>query len=71
MSTPTINTRHKAQTLSTSHVRGWAVVVDVDVDRGSQYASKDYRDALTEYGITASMSRRGDCWVSCTTMNGL
>ncbi len=31
-------------------------------DRGSQYASKDYRDVLSEYGITASMSRRGDCW---------
>jgi len=31
-------------------------------DRGSQYASKDYRDALAEYGITASMSRRGNCW---------
>ena len=31
-------------------------------DRGSQYASKDFRDVLTEYGITASMSRRGDCW---------
>ena len=31
-------------------------------DRGSQYASKDCRDALAEYGITASMSRCGDCW---------
>jgi hypothetical protein len=31
-------------------------------DRGSQYASKDYRDVLTEYGITASMPRSGDCW---------
>jgi hypothetical protein len=31
-------------------------------DRGSQYASKDFRDMLTEYGITASMSRRGNCW---------
>ncbi len=31
-------------------------------DRGSQYASKDFRDVLTEYGITASMSRRGNCW---------
>ncbi len=31
-------------------------------DRGSQYASKDLRDVLTEYGITASMSRRGNCW---------
>lgn len=27
-------------------------------DRGSQYASKDFRDVLAEYGITASMSRR-------------
>ncbi len=31
-------------------------------DRGSQYASKDYQNMLTEYGITSSMSRRGNCW---------
>jgi len=31
-------------------------------DRGSQYASQDFRDVLKEYGITASMSRRGNCW---------
>ena len=31
-------------------------------DRGSQYASKDFRDVLKEYGITSSMSRKGDCW---------
>ena len=31
-------------------------------DRGSQYASKDFRNALSEYGIKSSMSRRGDCW---------
>jgi transposase InsO family protein len=31
-------------------------------DRGSQYASNDFRDVLTEYGLTASMSRRGNCW---------
>jgi putative transposase len=31
-------------------------------DRGSQYASKDFRDVLSEYGFTASMSQRGDCW---------
>jgi transposase InsO family protein len=31
-------------------------------DRGSQYASEDYRAALDEAGITCSMSRRGDCW---------
>jgi len=31
-------------------------------DRGSQYASNDYRDALADAGLLASMSRRGDCY---------
>jgi transposase InsO family protein len=31
-------------------------------DRGSQYASHDYRGALDQAGITCNMSRRGDCW---------
>jgi len=31
-------------------------------DRGSQYASHDYRRALEAAGITCSMSRRGNCW---------
>jgi transposase InsO family protein len=31
-------------------------------DRGSPYASSDYRDALRDRGIIASMSRTGDCW---------
>ena len=31
-------------------------------DRGGQYASEDFRDLLKDYGITASMSRRGNCW---------
>ena len=31
-------------------------------DRGSQYASHDYRRALERAGITCSMSRRGNCW---------
>ena len=31
-------------------------------DRGSPYASDDYRRALRERGIVASMSGRGDCW---------
>lgn len=31
-------------------------------DRGSQYASGAFRDVLKEYGITSSMSRRGNCW---------
>ena len=26
------------------------------------YASEGFRDVLVEYGITASMSRRGNCW---------
>ncbi len=31
-------------------------------DRGSQYASEDFQDALEDQGITCSMSRRGDCY---------
>ncbi len=31
-------------------------------DRGSPYASREYRDALDARGIVASMSRTGDCW---------
>ena len=31
-------------------------------DRGSPYASDDYRKALKQYGMTPSMSRTGDCW---------
>jgi putative transposase len=30
-------------------------------DRGSQYASEDYRRALVEGGFTCSMSRKGNC----------
>lgn len=31
-------------------------------DRGVQYASGAYRALLAKYGITSSMSRKGDCW---------
>lgn len=31
-------------------------------DRGSPYASADYRAALDAAGVIASMSRTGDCW---------
>jgi putative transposase len=31
-------------------------------DRGSQYASGGFRHVLEEYGITPSMSRKGNCW---------
>ena len=31
-------------------------------DRGSQYASADYRRALDDNKMICSMSRKGDCW---------
>ena len=31
-------------------------------DRGVQYASTDYRSALADHGLIASMSRRGNCY---------
>lgn len=31
-------------------------------DRGSQYASTDYQEALKKHGFVCSMSRKGDCW---------
>ena len=34
----------------------------VHSDRGSQYASKAYRNLLKAYGFTGSMSRLGNCW---------
>jgi len=31
-------------------------------DRGSQYASIDYQQALDRHGVVCSMSRKGNCW---------
>ena len=31
-------------------------------DRGSQYASYDFQQALWKNGMSSSMSRKGDCW---------
>jgi putative transposase len=31
-------------------------------DRGSRYLSEDFATLLDEHGITASMSRKGNCW---------
>jgi len=31
-------------------------------DRGSQYASKAYRELLRQHGMICSMSRKGNCW---------
>ncbi len=35
-------------------------------DRGCQYASRIYREALSSAGITASMSRKGNCYDNAT-----
>ena len=31
-------------------------------DRGSQYCSGMFQDAISSYGVRSSMSRKGDCW---------
>ncbi len=36
-------------------------------DRGSQYASHAFQDKLAEFGITFSMSRKGNCWDNAPT----
>jgi len=36
-------------------------------DRSSQYASHAVRTLLTEYGMIASMSRKGNCWDNAPT----
>jgi transposase InsO family protein len=35
-------------------------------DRGCQYASREYRNALNAAGITSSMSRKGNCYDNAT-----
>ena len=42
--------------------RGWPREVIFHSDRGCQYASEAVRGRLTQYGLTQSMSRKGDCW---------
>ncbi len=36
-------------------------------DRGSQYACHDYQEKLNQYGMIASMSRKGNCWDNAPT----
>jgi len=35
----------------------------------AQYAGEDFRDVLKDYAITASMSRRGNCWDTQSTIH--
>lgn len=37
--------------------------------RGSQYCSQDFQDTLKDWGITSSMSRKGNCWDNAPTEN--
>ena len=36
-------------------------------DRGSQYASDDFRAVIDKHGMRASMSRKGNCWDNAVT----
>ena len=36
-------------------------------DRGSQYCSHEFQDALRGYGMRTSMSRKGNCWDNAPT----
>jgi putative transposase len=36
-------------------------------DRGSQYCSHDFQDALKGWGVRSSMSRKGNCWDNAPT----
>lgn len=50
-----------ALTMAIEHRRPARGVVH-HTDRGSQYAATRYRALLAGHGLTASMSRRGNCW---------
>lgn len=41
---------------------GLPIGLMVHSDQGVQYASNDYRNKIQDYGLTQSMSRRGNCW---------
>lgn len=42
--------------------RGFPKNVVVHSDRGSQYASQEYRNLLKNHSLIGSMSRKGNCW---------
>jgi len=50
-----------ALTMALEHRRPARGVVP-HTDRGSPYAATGYRALLADHGLTASMSRRGNCW---------
>ena len=50
-----------ALTMAVEHRRPAGGVLH-HTDRGSQDAATTYRELLASHGLTASMSRRGNCW---------
>lgn len=42
--------------------RAYPKGVIIHSDRGSQYASNEYKNILKKYGLIGSMSKKGDCW---------
>lgn len=42
--------------------RAYPTGVVIHSDRGSQYASNEYKHILKKHGLHGSMSRKGDCW---------
>ena len=49
-------------TMAIEHRRPARGVVHHNTDRGAQYAATRYRELLADHGLTASMSRCGNCW---------
>jgi transposase InsO family protein len=48
--------------LSALKARGYPQGVIVHSDRGSQYASNEYKRILKQHNLLGSMSKKGDCW---------
>jgi len=44
------------------HNRGRPAGILFHSDQGSQYSSVSYREMVIRYGMTSSVSRRGNCW---------
>lgn len=49
--------------------RGNPTGIIIHSDRGSQYASNDYRKLLEQHGLIGSMSRKGNCWDNAIAEN--
>ena len=52
------------------HARQHPKNVIIHSDRGSQYASNEYKAMLSRHQLRGSMSRKGDCWGLRTSLRG-